>query len=66
MADIDRLVGKWRIVETGTWPREHLDLCGPAFLQIDATGQGDMAFGCESACNIGSDSILMKLAIIRG
>ena len=49
MASIDRLVGKWRIVETGLWPREHLDLCGPAFLRIDATGQGDMVFGALDA-----------------
>jgi hypothetical protein len=45
MADVDRLVGKWRIVETDMWPRDHLDLCGPAFRQIDTTDQGDMAFG---------------------
>lgn len=45
MANVDRLVGKWRIVETGLWPREHLDLCRPAFIQIDATGQGEMVFG---------------------
>jgi len=49
MASIDRLVGKWRIVETGLWPREHLDLCGPAFLRIGATGQGDMVFGALDA-----------------
>lgn len=23
------MAGKWRIVATGAWPREHLDLCGP-------------------------------------
>lgn len=49
MANIDRFVGKWRIVETGAFPREHLDLCGPAFLHIDATGRGDMAFGALDA-----------------
>lgn len=49
MADIDRLVGKWRIIETSAWPREHLDLCGPAFLQVDAAGQGDMALGALDA-----------------
>ncbi len=31
------------------WRRDHLDLCGPAFLQIDATGRGDMAFGALEA-----------------
>jgi len=39
------LVGKWQIVESGTWPRDHLDLCGPAYLRIDADGSGEMAFG---------------------
>lgn len=39
------LVGKWQIVESGTWPRDHLDLCGPAYLRIDADGTGEMAFG---------------------
>jgi hypothetical protein len=43
------LVGKWRIVESGTWPRDHLDLCGPAFLRIDADGTGKMAFGALCA-----------------
>ena len=38
-------VGKWQIVESGTWPRDHLDLCGPAYLRIDADGTGEMAFG---------------------
>jgi hypothetical protein len=31
------LVGKWQIVES-TWSRDHLDLCGPAYLRIDADG----------------------------
>ena len=34
-------VGKWRIVESEAWPRAHLDLCGPAFLRIDASGRGE-------------------------
>ncbi|WP_298685850.1 hypothetical protein [uncultured Sphingomonas sp.] len=42
-------VGKWQIVESGAWPRDHLDLCGPAFLRIDADGAGEMAFGALSA-----------------
>lgn len=60
MADIDRLVGKWRIVETGAWPREHLDLCGPAFLHVDHNGQGEMAFGALDAslnCGFTPDGI---------
>ncbi len=43
------LVGKWRIVESGTWLRDHLDLCGPAYLRIDADGTGEMAFGALNA-----------------
>ena len=43
------LVGKWQIVESGTWPRDHLDLCGPAFLRIDADRTGQMAFAALSA-----------------
>lgn len=43
------LIGKWRIVASGTWPRDHLDLCGPAFLRIDADGIGEMAFGALCA-----------------
>lgn len=43
------LVGQWRIVETGAWPRDHLDLCGPALLRIDADGTGEMAFGALTA-----------------
>lgn len=42
MVAIAALVGKWQILESGTWPREHLDLCGPAYLRI---GTGEMAFG---------------------
>ena len=48
------LVGRWRIVEAAAWPREHLDLCGPAFLRIDADGSGEMAFGALTAVlNVG-------------
>jgi hypothetical protein len=43
------LVGKWQIVESATWRREHLDLCGPAYLRIDADGTGEMAFGALTA-----------------
>lgn len=48
------LAGRWRIVETVAWPREHLDLCGLAFLPIDANNTGEMAFGAvTTAVNIG-------------
>ncbi|MDG5973024.1 hypothetical protein JAGODDHD_03794 (plasmid) [Sphingomonas paucimobilis] len=43
------LAGRWRIVEAAAWPREHLDLCGPAFLRIDPDGTGEMACGALTA-----------------
>jgi len=43
------IAGKWRIVETATWERSHLDLCGPAFIEIDGKGRGEMAFGALEA-----------------
>lgn len=46
---MSELVGRWRIVEAVAWPREHLDLCGLAFLHIDADGSGEMAFGAHTA-----------------
>lgn len=50
MADIaNRIAGKWRIVETAAWEKQHLDLCGPAFIEVDAEGRGDMAFGALEA-----------------
>jgi len=50
----DRLAGKWRIVETAAWDKQHLDLCGPAYIEIDAEGRGDMAFGAlEAALDCG-------------
>ncbi len=50
MADIaNRIAGKWRIIETAAWDKGHLDLCGPAFIEIDAQGQGSMAFGALEA-----------------
>lgn len=45
----DRIAGKWRIVETAAWDQQHLDLCGPAFLEIDPQGRGEMAFGALDA-----------------
>ncbi len=54
MTVVAMLAGRWRIVETGAWPREHLDLCGPAFPHIGADGTGEMAFGAlTAAVNIG-------------
>ena len=45
----DRLAGKWRIVETAAWDKQHLDLCGPASLELDRQGRGAMAFGALEA-----------------
>ena len=50
MADIaERIAGKWRIVETALWDRPYLDLCGPAVIEIDLQGRGNMAFGALDA-----------------
>ena len=50
MADIAaRIAGKWRIIETAIWDKQHLDLCGPAFIEFDTQGQGEMAFGALQA-----------------
>jgi hypothetical protein len=45
----DRIAGKWRIVETAAWDQQHLDLCGPAFIEINRRGQCEMAFGALDA-----------------
>jgi hypothetical protein len=44
-----RLKGKWRIVEMPTWPVDHLDLCGPAYIELDGAGHGELAFGALTA-----------------
>jgi hypothetical protein len=44
-----RLIGRWRIVEADLWDRDHLDLCGPAMLDIGADGHGEIAFGAFQA-----------------
>lgn len=52
MTVVTTLAGRWRIIETAAWPREHLDLCGPAFLRIDPNGTGEMTFGALTAAVI--------------
>ena len=42
---VKRITGIWRIVETAVRDTQHLDLCGAAFIEINAQGQGEMAFG---------------------
>ena len=44
-----RLLGRWRIVAADLWERDHLDLCGPATLDIRADGHGELAFGAFQA-----------------
>jgi hypothetical protein len=43
------VVGRWRIVEADLWDRDHLDLCGPATLVVQASGHGEIAFGAMQA-----------------
>jgi hypothetical protein len=45
----DRIAGKWRIIETAAWNKQHLDLCGPAFIEIDRQGRSEVAFGAVEA-----------------
>ena len=40
-----RLKGKWRIVEMSAWAVDHLDLVGPAYVEFDGRGHGELAFG---------------------
>ena len=59
-AKLHRLDGTWRIVETDLWDRQFLDLCGPAFIEVDAQGHGNMAFGAMQAsidCRFTSNGI---------
>jgi hypothetical protein len=43
------LKGKWRIVEMPTWLPDHLDLVGPAYIELDGAGHGELAFGALTA-----------------
>lgn len=44
-----RVVGRWRIVSADLLECGHLDLCGPARLDIGAHGHGEIAFGALQA-----------------
>lgn len=47
----DRLHGKWRITETGTWDKDYLDLVEPAFIAFDEpAGTSEFRFGAVVAC----------------
>lgn len=39
------LLGKWRIVGMDLWDRDYLDLVEPAYIEFDARGGGEFAFG---------------------
>jgi hypothetical protein len=41
--------GKWRIVEMPTWGADHLNLLGPAHIEFDGKGGGEIAFGALQA-----------------
>ncbi|SDA15691.1 hypothetical protein SAMN02799622_01370 [Methylobacterium sp. UNC378MF] len=42
----DRLRGKWRITETGTWDNDYLDLVEPAFIAFEQPGvRSEFRFG---------------------
>jgi hypothetical protein len=43
------VIGRWRIVAADLWDGGHLDLCGPAKLDIRADGHGEIAFGALQA-----------------
>jgi hypothetical protein len=43
------LVGRWRIIKADLWDRDHLDLCGPAMIIIEANGTGEISFGALTA-----------------
>ena len=44
-----RIIGRWRIVKADLWDRSHLDLVGPAYLQIGGDGRAEFAFGAAQA-----------------
>jgi hypothetical protein len=45
----DRIAGKWRIIETAACDKQHLNLCGPPFIEIDRQCRGEVAFGALEA-----------------
>ena len=40
-----KIEGRWRIVEMDLWDRDYLDLVEPAYIEFDARGGGEFAFG---------------------
>jgi NAD+ dependent glucose-6-phosphate dehydrogenase len=43
------LLGRWRIVEMDVWDRDYLDLVEPAYIEFNAQGGGEFAFGALTA-----------------
>jgi len=44
-----QLIGRWRIVESDLWDRDHLDLVEPAQMMIRGDGHGEIAIGALQA-----------------
>lgn len=38
-------VGRWRIVEMGTWDADYYEMDGPAFIEVERSGRGTFQFG---------------------
>lgn len=45
----ERLLGRWRISETGTWDNDYLDLVEPAFIAVEPNRAGEFRFGAVVA-----------------
>ena len=45
-----QLIGRWRIFEADLWEQDYLDLVEPAFINFNADGRGEFAFGAMTAC----------------
>ena len=44
-----RIINRWRIVGAEVWDRSHLDLAGPAYLQIGRDGWAEFVVGAAQA-----------------
>lgn len=43
--------GRWRIIKADLWNRDHLDLCSPARMIVQANGHGDIAFRAKQVAS---------------
>lgn len=48
------LVGRWRIIEMPDYDAGYPDMMEPAFIQLEADGSGEFAFGCVTGQIFGS------------